>query len=154
MNSTDNLGKAKSFGRVLRLLFGILVFVLVVPYYFVAPVNVLLQSLLVTVGLTVFYIVLDIIINKYISSINPIIGAILANAPVLLMWLFGKDGIQFGALTYLGIALIVTSLRADAGCEVMSIPGLIFRRHTHLACLFFSPVDWLEGQIARKSQNS
>jgi len=69
------------------------------------------------------------------------------------MWLFGKGGIQLGALTYPGIALIVTSLRADAGCEVMSLPGPIFNRHTHLTCLFFSPIDWFEGKMAKKSQN-
>ena len=153
MNSTDNIERAKPFGRVFRLFFGILVFVLIVPYYFIAPANVLLQTFLVTIGLAIFYILLDMVINQYVSSINPVIGAILANAPVLLMWLFGKGGIQLGALTYLGIALVVTSLRADAGCEVMSVPGLIFKRHTHLACLFFSPIDWLEGKMAKKSQN-
>ena len=36
---------------------------------------------------------------------------------------------------------------ADKGCEVMSIPGLIFNRRTHLACFFFSPIDWLEKKI-------
>lgn len=153
MNSTDNIERAKPFGRVFRLLFGLLVFVLIVPYYFIAPANVLLQTLLTTIGLAFFYILLDMIINQYDFSITPIIGAILANAPILLMWLFGKGGIQLGALTYLGIALIVTSLHADAGCEVMSIPGLIFKRHTHLACLFFSPIDWLEGKMAKKGQN-
>jgi len=152
MNSADNIERARPLGQVLRLLFGILVFVLIVPYYFIATVNVLLQTLLATIGLAVFYIVLDVVINKYISSINPIIGAILANVPILLMWLLGKGGTQLGALTYLGIALIVTSLRADAGCEVMSIPGLIIKRHTHLACLFFSPIDWLERKMAKKGQ--
>jgi len=152
MNFTDNNERAKRFVRVFRLLFGILVFVLIVPYYFIAPANVLLQTLLTTIGLAFFYILLDIIINQYVSSINPIIGAILANAPILLMWLFGKGGIQLGALTYIGIALIVTSLRADAGCEVMSFPGLIFKRHTHLACLFFSPIDCLEGKMAKKAR--
>lgn len=153
MNSVDNIKKARPFGRVLRLLFGILVFVLVVPYYFITPTDVLFQTILVPVGMVVFYIVLDRVINKYFPSINPILGAILANAPILLMWLFSKGGIQLGVLTYLGIALMVTSLRADAGCEVMSIPGLIFKRHTHLACLFLSPIDWFEGKIARKDQN-
>ncbi|HSM70113.1 MAG TPA: hypothetical protein VK851_01090 [Anaerolineales bacterium] len=153
MNSKENVEKVGPFGRGLRLLFGTLVFVLIIPYYFSVPANVLLQTLLVTVGLAVFYIFLDIVINKYFPSINPIFGAVLANAPILLMWLFGEDGIQLGALTYLGIALIVTSLRADAGCEVMSVPGLIFKRHTHLACLFFSPIDWFERKITGSIAN-
>jgi len=151
MNSLDNVERARPFGRILRLLFGILVFFVVVPYYFLVPTSVLLQTLFVIIGLAVFYIVLDMVINRYISSIDPIIGAIPANVPILLMWLLGRDGIQLGTLTYLGIALIVTSLRADAGCEVMSIPGLIFKRHTHLACLFFSPIDWLERKLVKKA---
>jgi hypothetical protein len=153
MRSIDNIEKAKPFGRILRLFFGALAFFVIVPYYFSVPTNVLIQTILVTLGLVGFYVLLDVSINKYFSSINPILGAILANAPILLMWLFGRGGIQLGALTYLGIALLITGLHADAGCEVMSIPGLIFKRHTHLACLFFSPIDWLERKIAKKDQN-
>ena len=49
-------------------------------------------------------------------------------------------------LTYLGVSLVVTGLRSDAGCEVMAIPGLVWRRRTRLACIVFSPIDWLEGK--------
>ena len=38
----------------------------------------------------------------------------------------------------------VVAVRADGGCEVMAIPSLIFGRYTHLACIVFSPIDWLE----------
>ena len=153
MNSTDNIEKARPIGRLLRLLFGAFVLFSAVPYYFIVPTDVVIQTILVTLGLVVFYILLDLVIHKVFPTIHPGAGAILANTPILLMWLLGRDAIQLGALTFLGISLVLTGLRGDKGCEVMSIPGLIFNRHTRLACFFFSPVDWLEKKIMEKVKN-
>ena len=153
MNSTDAVERARPIGRLLRLLFGAFVLFSVVPYYFSLPSDVVIQTILVVLGLVVFYVLLDLVINKAFPAIHPAAGAILANVPILLMWLLGKGAIQLGALSFLGISLVLTGLRADKGCEVMSIPGLIFNRHTQLACFFFSPIDWLEKKIAGKSQN-
>ena len=150
MNSTDNIEKARPIGRLLRLLFGAFVLFIVVPYYFVLPSDVVIQTILVTVGLVVFYVLLDLAINEMFPTIHPGVGAILANTPILSMWLLGRNAVQLGALSFLGISLVLTSLRADKGCEVMSIPGLIFKRYTHLACFFFSPIDWLEKKRAGK----
>lgn len=153
MNSTDNVERARPIGRLLRLLFGALVLFSVVPYYFIVPTDVIVLTILVALGLVVFYVLLDVVINKVFPTMHPVIGAILANTPILLMWLLGRDAIQLGALSFLGISLLLTGLRADKGCEVMSIPGLIFNRHTHLACFFFSPIDWLEKKIAGKGHS-
>jgi hypothetical protein len=30
----------------------------------------------------------------------------------------------------------------------MSIPGVLFGRRTHLVCIAFSPIDWLEERLA------
>lgn len=150
MNVTGTTEKAGLFGRILRLLFGAWVLYIVVPYYFIVPSDVVIQTLLLLLGLLIFYVLLDVAINNVFPAINPILGAILANTPILLMWLFGRNAIQLSALSFLGISLALTSLRADKGCEVMSIPGLLFNRHTHLACFFFSPIDWLEKRFTAK----
>jgi hypothetical protein len=149
MNSTGNIEKARPIGRLLRLLFGALVLFSVVPYYFIVPTDAVIQTILAVFGLVVFYVLFDLVINKLFPTIHPVMGAFLANTSILLMWLLGRDVIQLGALSYLGASLVITGLRADKGCEVMSIPGLIFGRRTHLDCFFFSPVDWLEKKIAR-----
>lgn len=154
MNITGTIEKAGPFGRLLRFLFGAWVLFIVVPYYFIVPSDVVIQTLLLLLGLLIFYAVLDLAINNLFPAINPILGAILANTPILLMWLLGRGAIQLSALSFLGVSLLLTSLRADKGCEVMSIPGFIFNRHTHLACFFFSPVDWLEGKVAKKAQKT
>src|SRR3972149_860369 len=153
MNSINNVERARPIGRFFRLLFGAFVLFIVVPYYFILPSDVVIQTILVTVGLVVFYVLLDLAINEMFPTIHPVVGAILANTPILSMWLLGREAVQLGALSFLGISLLLTGLRADKGCEVMSIPGLIFNRHTQLACFFFSPIDWLEKKIAGKSQN-
>jgi len=41
-------------------------------------------------------------------------------------------------------------MRADPGCEVMAIASLLFRKHTELACLIFSPLDTLERKLRSK----
>lgn len=81
MSSTANIERAKPFRRVLRLFFGILVYVLIVPYYFVAPANMLFQTILVTIGLAVFYVVLDMVINKFILSLTRSSGQFLQMHP-------------------------------------------------------------------------
>ncbi len=150
MKSTNNIGKAGLFGRILRLLLGSLLLFALIPYYFVLPRNVVIGAIFVLLGFASFYILLDLFIINFLPNINSILGAVLANVPILLIWLFGRGAIQLGALSFLGISLVLTGLRADKGCEVMSIPGLIFNRHTHLACFFFSPIDWLEKKLARE----
>jgi hypothetical protein len=54
---------------------------------------------------------------------------------------------QLAAVTFLGISLVVAGVRAAPGCEVMAIPGLLFGKHTELACLIFSPLDSFERKL-------
>jgi len=99
-------------------------------------------------GLVLFYGSLHFIILKYTPNINRLIGAILAFAPFLAVFIIGYGGpAATGALTFLAISLLLAAIRADSGCEVMSIPGLFSGKHTHLACLLFSPIDWCEKKI-------
>ena len=150
LKSTNTIEKAGLFGRILRLLLGALLLFVLIPYYFVLPHNVVIEAIFVILGFAGFYILLDLCIINFLPNINSILGAVVANVPILLIWLFGRGALQLGALTFLGISLVLTSVRADKGCEVMSIPDLIFNRHTHLACFFFSPIDWLEKKLAGK----
>src|SRR6266571_468540 len=64
--------------------------------------------------------------------------------------LLGRGEGQLAAGTFLGASLIVAGMRADPGCEVMAIPGALFGKHTELACLVFSPLDWLERKWRSK----
>jgi len=146
MTTISNIERTKPVGRVLRFLFGAFLLIVVAYYFFIAP-RIIVSTILVIFELAIFFILADIVINKFFPSINPIFGSLLVNTPILIMWFFGYGGVQLGALAYIGIALLIISLRADPGCEVMSIPGLIFKRHTHLTCFIFSPIDWVEKKM-------
>jgi len=64
--------------------------------------------------------------------------------------IFGRGKGQLAAVTFFGVSLVVAGVRAAAGCEVMAIPSLLFRKHTELACLIFSPLDGLERKLRGK----
>ena len=82
------------------------------------------------------------------QKIDRVLGAILAFGPFLAVFLLGYGGpAATGALTFLSVSLILAAIRADPGCEVMTIPAIFSGKHTHLACLLFSPIDWCERKM-------
>jgi hypothetical protein len=115
----------------------------------------LLRVFLAFIGISIFYLLIQFIVLNTLSGINAWIGAILANLPVLLIFSLGATGVpvlgggvgQLAAMLYVGIALLIAGIRGDPGCEVMSLPNLLFRRPSHLACLVFSPIDWIEARF-------
>ncbi len=142
--------KTKVIGRILRLSLGIFFVSEVWPVY----QSVTLEGILIraswAVALLLFYIIVQMVIVNFFSGINHVVGAILAFAPFLAVFILGYGGpAATGALSFLSVSLIVSALRSDSGCEVMSVPGLIFGKHTHLACILFSPVDWIEGVFTK-----
>ena len=126
--------------------------IVALPVYFKAGWAYNLRSLGIVVALAVFYTVMHIVVSRYAPNFNRCLGAVLAVAPVFLVWLFGQGGGPLfgqgeggtGAITYIGVSLLIDFIRADSGCEVMAIPGLLLRNRTHLACIALSPVDALE----------
>ncbi|MBI2676734.1 MAG: hypothetical protein HYX21_02175 [Candidatus Yanofskybacteria bacterium] len=145
-------------GRSLRLLAGLLIlfylayafvsesFLLSVNFFFVAAVGLFL--------LISIYIFVHRISRKN-NRINWLVSACLILIPVLLMYIFGGasgEG-KVSALLFLGVSLIVAAIRSDFGCEVMSIPNLIFGKRSRFACLVFSPLDKMEKRhISRQKK--
>ncbi len=77
---------------------------------------------------------------------NRWIGALVAVTPVALVFFMGPSWGRVEALLFVAVSLVLTAILGDPGCEVMVIPGLFFRRRTHLACITFTPLDWAEGK--------
>ena len=94
------------------------------------------------------------VINKYAVNLNRWTGAFLAVAIVALLFIFGGPLGQVASVAYIGISLVLQAVRGDGGCEVMSIPGLLFGRRTHLVCITFSPIDWIEEHVANRHKTS
>lgn len=156
MENRDTLKLARPVGRILRFALGLLLITASLPYLLSAEPALLLATLLVVLLLVAFYSLVHFLASQYIPHINPWLGAVLANSPAIAIYIIGGGGGpifgagegRLAALIFVGLSLVIAFLRADAGCEVMSIPGLLFGRRTRLACILFSPIDWLEEKLS------
>ena len=132
--------------------------VYVAPVYFRVPVRVAAGSFLLMLGLIGVYSLIHIVVSRRIIAFGPCLGAAVAAGLLVTLYVAGASGLpilghgkgQLAAATFLGISLVVAGLRAAPGCEVMAIPGLLFGKHTELACLIFSPLDRLERKLRSK----
>ncbi len=153
---SDGIERAKPIGRVLRLLTGVILLISVVQVVRRASLDYILASSGVVVGLLLFYMLVHLLISKHLPHINRWLGALVAVMPVALVFILGQGGGYLfgqgegatGALAYIGLSLLIDVIRADAGCEVMALPGLLSKKRTHLACLAFTPIDWLEEKFS------
>ena len=153
---SDGLERAKPIGSVLRLLTGVILLISVVQVARRASLEYILASSGVVVGLLLFYMLVHWLISKHLPHLNRWLGALVAVLPVALVFILGQGGgFLFGqgegatgALAYIGLSLLIDVIRADAGCEVMALPGLLSKKRTHLACLAFTPIDWLEEKFS------
>ena len=160
MEKRDTLKLARPVGRILRFALGSLLIAASLPYPLSAEPAFLLAALLVVLLLVAFYSLVHYLVHRYIPHINPWLGAVLANSPAIALYIIGGGGgTIFGAgegrlaaLIFVGLSLVIASLRANAGCEEMSIPGLLFGKRTRLACILFSPIDWMEEKLFARKQ--
>jgi hypothetical protein len=136
------------------LLLGAGIAVLVVPYFREATWQAILAAVGIAIGLLFLYALIHIVVSNYLSNLNRWLGAVLAWVPAVLVFMMGGAPGQVGVLTFAGASLLLAGVRGDPGCEVMSIPGLIFKNHTHLVCILLSPIDWLEEQITTRLQRT
>jgi hypothetical protein len=141
--------KARPVGRIVRLLTGALLTLHIAISHLVgAPLLLTVQVAGVVVGLIAFYALVQVGISKFVPEINRWVGAVLAVAPVFLIFLVGGPPVRHGVVLFLGVSLLLTGLRSDGGCEVMTLPGMILGKRTHLVCIVLSPLDWAEERLA------
>jgi len=151
--------QAPPVGRALRFLLGLVLIVYVAPVYFQVPVRVAVGSLLLMLGLIGVYSLIPIVLSRRIIVFGPCVGAVVALGLLVALYVEGGPGSpilghgegKLAAVTFLGVSLVVAGVRAAPGCELMAIPGLLFEKHTDLACLIFSPLDRLERKLRSKS---
>ena len=149
---------APPVGRALRILLGLALMIYVAPVYFRVPVRIGMGSLVLMLGLVGVYSLIHIVVSRRIVAFGPCLGAVVAAGLLVALYVAGASGLpilghgkgQLAAATFLGISLVVAGVRAVPGCEVMAIPGLLFGKHTELACLIFSALDKLERKLRSK----
>ena len=140
--------KSKIVGRVLRMLVGIAMTIEGGRHLIDSSPWLPAKTAGLVVGEIVFYAVLHLVISKFFRRVNRWLGAILALTPVALVFIFGGPAGSLGTLIFVGVSLVFTAIRADGGCEVMTVPGMILGNRTHLVCIAFSPIDWVETKVS------
>ena len=141
--------QAPPVGRVIRFLIGVALLIILIPIYLRLGLPFLSRTALLIVGLLVAYSLMHAVVS------HRWLGSILASALLVFVYLFGGyRGLLLGggegriaAATFFAVSLLVAALRGDAGCELTSIPSALFGQHSRLACLVFSPIDWLERKL-------
>jgi hypothetical protein len=106
-----------------------------------------LRMLAAVAVMTVLYAVVHFVVGRYGAHLNRWLGAAVAVTPVVFLFALGGPVGRVAAVAYIGVSLSVQAIRGDGGCEVLAIPTLAFGRRTHLMCLLFSPIDWVEKHL-------
>lgn len=150
----DRREKALPVGRILRLFIGLVLLAAVIPVYWRVSARFLFGTALLILGLLAVFSLIHMLVSRGLLGVNSWFGATLANALLVAVYIAGCAGWlllrgegQVAAVTFLGASLLLAAIRGDAGCEVMSIPNAFFGGHSHLACVVFSPIDWLERKL-------
>jgi hypothetical protein len=145
-------------GRAVRILLGLALMIYVTPVYFRIPVSLAAGAWLLVLGLIAVYSLIHIVVSRRIIVFGLCLGAVVALGLLVALYVAGASRLpilgrgkgQLAAVTFLGVSLVVAGVRAAPGCELMAIPGLLFGKHTELACLIFSPLDRLERKLRSK----
>ena len=147
--------EARPVGRIVRLLMGGVLAIHVVASHLIgAAPSLTVEVAGVVFGLFVFYSLVHLLISRFVPTIHPWVGALLAVTPVLLVFLMGGLPVRHGVVLFLGVSLLFTGLRSDGGCEVMTLPGMVFGKRTHLVCIVLSPLDWVEKKLVGEVRDS
>jgi hypothetical protein len=145
-------------GRALRILLGLTLIVYVMPTYFRVPVQIVVGTLVIVLGLIGVYSLIHIVVSRRILAFGPCLGTFVASGLLIGVYvagasrspILGRGKGELAAVTFLGVSLVVAGVRAAPGCELMAIPGVLFGKHTELACIIFSPLDRLERRLLSK----
>ncbi len=138
---------AKPVGRVLRLLMGTALTIHAAQHMISGDTTLNQQAAGIVLGLLLLYTVVHLAISRFVPSINPWLGAVIALAPAILVFALVDPSLRFPLVLFVGVSLVVTAIRSDGGCEVMTLPGMLVGKRTHLVCIVFSPLDWIEEKI-------
>lgn len=139
--------KAGIIGRTLRMMLGLLFGWMTYTVMRFQDGNHNLRILAVFAGVVAFYVIVHLVIGKYGARMHRWYGALLTVTPVILMFAFGGPIGRVVSVAYVGLSLLLQTIRADGGCEVLAVPVAVLRRPTHLMGILFSPVDFVEKHL-------
>jgi len=149
VTSTNRTNRVEAgiIGRTLRLMLGLLFAWLTynIVRFESTPYN--LRILAVFMGVVAVYGTLHFVISRFGTDLDRWFGGVVAVIPIILLFAVSDEFGRLASVGYIGLSLLLQAIRADAGCEVMSIPSLVLGRRTHLMGILFAPVDLVEKHL-------
>ncbi len=140
------LPESMPLSRLLRLVLGLFMLATITPALLAASWTGRLRVAAVFAVLIVVYTAVHYVVSRYFGWLHPWVGSVIAVTPAFLVFLLG-DVFMVGVIAFIGASLILIAALGHPGCEVLAFPALILGRRTHLACILFSPLDWVEGKV-------
>lgn len=132
--------------RVLRVLLGLFMIAAITPPLLSASWAGRLSVAAVFAALVVGYTAIHYLVSRYLGGLRPWLGSMIAVTPAFILFLVG-DVYMVAVIAFIGLSLLLIAALGHPGCEVLAFPALILGRRTHLACVLFSPLDWIEGKV-------
>lgn len=148
MSSRESAGvPAGIIGRTLRLMLGSLFGWMAFTVMRAEEGAFNLRVLALFGGMTAFYAVVYAVVRRLGPRVHRWYGAAFAVVPAVLVFAVGGPIARVATSAYLALSLLVQTLRADGGCEVLALPALVLGGRTHLAGILFSPIDLVEKHL-------
>lgn len=141
--------QATPLSRVARFVLGLLLVLESMRIFWIEDAVWIVKTVAAAAAVVVFYTLVHYLVSTFVPHLNRWIGTVLAVAPVAVFFFFGPSWARVAALLFVGISLVLIAFLGDPGCEVMAIPSLVFGKRTDLACIIFTPMDWVEQKAAK-----
>ena len=146
MNQPDTQ-RVGIIGRTLRLMLALLLGWMSFTIMRLEDTSFNLRVLAVSLAIGMLYAALHLVLASNASKVNRWSGAVIVIAPVILLFVIGGPLVQAGVLIYVGVSLLLQTIRADGSCEVLAIPNALVQPPTHLAGILFAPIDLVEKHL-------
>jgi len=144
---SDEVIRTKMVGRVLRFVLGTALTIEGARHLIDSSPGLPALTAGVVVGEIAMYGLIHLVMSRFFGAVHHCVSCLIAITPVALVFGFGGPAGSLGSLIFVGVSLLLTAMRAEGGCEVMTIPGMLLGNRTHLACIVFSPIDLIETQV-------
>ena len=116
MESPQQPRQAPPVGRALRILLGLALMVYVAPVYFQVPVQLSVRVLLLMLGLVGVYSFIQIVISRSIFAFDPCLGAVVAAAFLVALYVGGATGLPIIGHGVGELAAVTFLERLAVGC--------------------------------------
>jgi len=139
--------RAGVIGRTLRLMLALLFGWMSFTTMRLENMTFNLRVLALSLAICLLYVVAHLVLTSHTARVNRWSGAAIAVAPAILLFVIGGPIVQAGVLIYVGVSLLLQTVRADVSCEVLAIPSALVKPPTHLAGILFAPIDLVEKHL-------